>query len=134
MVFTLPSFNDIIAEEDKDKRKRRIFQNNISYEPIYNKIYDTIPKEVLQTDQQQEIDKRNFFDLPLSTIMKNIANSLILIVNDLFKKENYSNINNFLKIFLIENRLLYFGLFIVIVSLYMMVFFNWDTIPVAPVK
>jgi len=133
MVWTLPSWNDVMGEEDKDKRKRRIFENNISYEPIYNKIYDTDPKYVLQTGQSQEIDERNFFDLPLSTIMKNMANSLILIINDLFNKDNYSNINNFLKIFLIDNRLLYFGLFIVIVSLYMMVFFNWDTVPVPTV-
>lgn len=126
MVFTLPSFNDLIAEEDKDKRKRRIFQNNIQYEPIYNNIYNLDPKEVLQTDQQQQLEERNFFDLPLSTIMKNIANSLILIISDLFNKNNYENIYTFLRIFLIENRLLYFGLFVIIVSLYMMMFFNWN--------
>lgn len=122
MVFTLPSYNDEINK--KADRKKKIFQNNIQYNPIYNNIYDLDPKEVDISGESQREQEVNIFNMSLITILKNIANTLLLILIDLTNIENYSNLNNFLKIFIIENRLMYFGLFVILVSLYIILFFQ----------
>ena len=122
MVFTLPSFNDMVNE--KADRKKKIFQNNIQYNPLYNNIYNIDPKEVDITGEKKREEDVNIFQMPLSVILKNIANTLLLILIDLTNVNNYSNIKNFLKIFMIENRLMYLGIFVVLFSIYVMLFFH----------
>ena len=122
MVFTLPAFNDIV--NDKMDRKKKIFQNNIQYNPLYNNIYNLDPKEVDVSGEKSREQDVSIFQMPLSVILKNIANALLLIIIDLTNVNNYSNIKNFLKIFMIENRLMYLGIFVVLFSIYVMLFFN----------
>ena len=119
MVFTLPPLNDLVEEHNG---KKKIFQNNIQYNPIYNNVYDIEPRIVSDTSEKIE-ENISVFNLPLMTILKNIANTLLLILIDLTNVNSYSNMKNFLKVFMVENRMLYFGIFIVVVSLYLLMFF-----------
>lgn len=121
MVFTLPAYNDTINK--KEDRKKKIFQSNIQYNPIYNNIYDLDPKIVDTSGQTKKEEDVNIFNMTLVTILKNVANTLLLILIDLTNINNYSNIQNFLKIFIIENRLMYFGIFIIFLSIYILMFF-----------
>jgi hypothetical protein len=121
MVFTLPPFNDLVNEKT-DKRKK-IFENNIQYNPIYNNIYNLEPRIVEDTSEKKE-ENISIFNLPLSVIFKNIANTLLLILIDLTNVDSYSNMKNFLKVFMIDNRMLYLGIFIIILSIYLLLFFS----------
>lgn len=122
MVFTLPPFQDTV--NNKEDRKKKIFQNNITYEPIYGTLYDTDPKIVDVSGEKKREENVSIFDLPLSVILKNIANTLLLILIDLTNFENYSNMKNFLKIFMVENRLMYLGIFVILIAIYVMLFFS----------
>lgn len=122
MTWTLPPFNDLVNE--KADRKKKIFQSNISYNPLYNQVYDIEPKIVDVSGEKQREMKVSIFEMPLSVILKNIANTLLLILVDLTNVDNYSSTKNFLKIFMIENRMIYFGMFIAIVAIYIMFFFH----------
>ena len=121
MVLTFPNYNDTLNNDTKTKK---IYQSNVQYEPVYNKIYDIEPKIVNISGETIKEENVNLFDMTLSTILKNIANTLLLILMDLTNIDNYSNVKNFIKIFLIENRLMYFGIFVVLMSFYLLLFFN----------
>jgi len=120
MVLTLPAFNDTV--NSKESKTKKIFQNNIQYNPIYNEIYNLEPKIVKKTDAIEKDLEKNIFDLNLLTILKNIADSILLIIIDLSNFKNYQNIFLFMNIFLRENRMIYFGLFLVILSFTMSLF------------
>lgn len=115
MVFTLPSFNSTV-NKDENKAKK-IFQNNIQYNPIYNEIYNLEPKIVRKTDKAEKELEKNIFSLDLITILKNIADAVLLVIIDLSNLENYTSIYKFISIFIKENRLVYFGLFVIGLSL-----------------
>lgn len=120
MVLTLPPFNDIVNSDENKSKK--IFQNNIQYNPIYNEIYNLEPKIVKKTDKIEKEMKMNIFNLKLITILKNIADAVLLILIDLSNFNNYSNIYKFIYIFFKENRLIYFGLFVIILTLIISIF------------
>ena len=120
MVLTLPPYNDTV--NSKESKTKKIFQNNIQYNPIYNEIYNLEPKIVKKTDAIEKDLEKNIFDLNLLTILKNIADSILLIIIDLSNFKNYQNIFLFMNIFLKENRMIYFGLFLVILSFTMSLF------------
>ena len=108
MVFTLPpaqpdNLNEKIPDMD-------LIQNNEIKE---EKVED--PLEVFRF--------KSVFDLPLSIILQNIANSFLLILDDLFEPDNYKSPNTFLKIFVIDNRLMYLGLFIIFFASFLALFF-----------
>jgi len=120
MVLTLPPFNDTV--NSGEKKTKKIFQNNIQYNPIYNEIYNLEPKIVKKTDKIEKDMEKSIFNLDLVTILKNIADSVLLIIIDLSNIDNYSNIFLFMNIFLKENRMIYFGIFITILSLIISLF------------
>jgi hypothetical protein len=122
MPFVLPPYNDLVNPPETTFKK--IYENNIQYEPIYNNIYNIKPRIIEETDEERKEENVSIMALPLETIFKNIANTLLLILIDLTKVKTWSNLTNFLSIFLIENRLLYFGIFVIILSLYFLLFFN----------
>ena len=62
--------------------------------------------------------KKDIFDLDLMTIIKNISDAILLILIDLTDLNNYSRLSLFLNIFLKENRMIYLGIFVVIISLF----------------
>lgn len=121
MVWTLPPFSDL---ENEHNRTKKIYNPNISQNTVYQNIYDIKPRIVTDTSETRLEENISIFRLPLSVIIKNIANTLLLILIDLTNVNSYSNINNFLKVFMVENRLMYFGIFIIIVSLYILLFFT----------
>jgi len=120
MVFSLPPFNSTVNSDEKKTKK--IYQNNIQYNPIYNNIYDLEPKIVKKTDKVEEKLEKDIFDLDLITIIKNISDAILLILIDLTNLNHYSNLNIFLNIFFKENRLIYLGLFITIISIFFLLF------------
>jgi hypothetical protein len=120
MTLTLPPFNSIV--NSGNKKTKKIYQNNIAYNPIYNEIYDLEPKIVKKNEIMNEMVIKDIFDLNLITIFQNISNVLLLIIIDLTNITNYSNLRIFLKIFLKDNRLIYLGLFIIFISIIMILF------------
>ena len=130
MVLQLPPYNEMVnTQSDKtgtekiyDNNIQKYYQSNIAYNPIYNNIYDLKPRIVEDTDKPK-IESVSIFNMTLGTIMKNIANAILLVIIDMTKWENYSSVNNFLRIFLIENRLMYLGIFVVILAIYTLFFF-----------
>lgn len=114
MPFTLPPFNSTV-NKDEDKAKK-IYQNNIQYNPIYNEIYNLEPKIVKKTDKIEKEMEKDIFDLQLVVILKNIADAVLLVIIDLADLSNYESIYKFVRIFIKENRLIYFGLFVIILS------------------
>lgn len=108
MVFTLPPANmDNINEKIPD---RDAIQNN---EIIEEKEED--PLEIFKF--------KDIFNLPLIIIIQNVANAILLVLEDLFEPDNYKSPKQFLKIFLIENRLVYLGIFVVGISIFLALFF-----------
>jgi hypothetical protein len=120
MVLTLPPFNSII--NSNEKKTKKIYQNNVQYNPIYNNIYDLQPKIIKKTDKVEEGLKKNIFDLDLMTIIKNISDAILLVLIDLTDLNNYSRLSLFLNIFFKENRLIYLGIFIIILSFFCLLF------------
>jgi len=120
MVLTLPPFNSLI--NSNEKKTKKIYQNNVQYNPIYNNIYDLQPKIIKKTDKVEEELKKDIFDLDLMTIIKNISDAILLILIDLTNLKNYSQLSLFLNIFFKENRLIYLGIFIVIISFFCILF------------
>ena len=130
MVLSFPPYNELVnkqsvgtgTEKIFDNNVQKYYQSNIAYNPIYNNMYDIKPRIVEDTDKPK-IESVSIFNMTLGTIMKNIANAILLVIMDLTKWENYSSVKNFLRIFLIENRLMYLGIFVVVLALYILFFF-----------
>jgi len=114
-MLSLPPFNSTVNSDEKKTKK--IYQNNIQYNPIYNNIYDLEPKIVKKTDVIEENLKQDIFQLDIMTIIRNISDAILLILIDMTNLENYSKLNLFLNIFIKENRLIYVGIFIIILSM-----------------
>jgi hypothetical protein len=126
MVFTLPP---IRLEEDPKALTRKIPKIDTSLAqgndaPGASRLKDPVFSTREERTDDEQIISLNIFDLPLYVIIQNIANTLLLILSDLTDYDNYSNLQNFLQIFLVENRLLYLGLFIIIIALFTAIFFK----------
>ena len=80
-------------------------------------------KEEKEVDPLEVFKFKDVFDLPLTIILQNVANSILLILEDLFEPENYTSPKKFLSIFLVDNRLVYLGLFVIALALFLSLFF-----------
>ena len=80
-------------------------------------------KEEKEEDPLEVFKFKDVFNLPLTIIMQNVANAILLVLEDLFEPNNYKSPKTFLKIFLIENRLIYLGLFVIFLSMFLALFF-----------
>lgn len=80
-------------------------------------------KEEKEVDPLEVFKFKSVFDLPFTIILQNVANAILLVLEDLFEPENYKSPKAFLKIFLIDNRLLYLGLFVMATSMFLALFF-----------
>ncbi len=65
-----------------------------------------------------------FFDMPLNKILQNIASSILLILQDLTMLKKFTDINAYKKIILKDNRILYLGIFITILAVFIHLFFG----------
>ena len=109
MVFTLPPPKmDDINEKIPD---RDVIQNSGEI------------REEKEEDPMEVFKFKDIFSLPLTIIIQNVANAILLVLEDLFEPDNYRSPKEFLKIFLIENRLIYLGLFVIGLAIFLALFF-----------
>lgn len=80
-------------------------------------------KEEEDEDPLEVFKFKDVFDLPLTIILQNVANAILLILEDLFEPENYESPKKFLSIFLVDNRLVYLGLFVMALAMFLALFF-----------
>ena len=71
-----------------------------------------------------EKQNKGFFDMPLNKILQNIASSILLTLQDLTMLKKLSDINAYKKIILKNNRILYLGIFITILAVFIHLFFG----------
>ncbi len=77
--------------------------------------------EQLLDDTKQQ---KGFFNMPLNKILQNIASSILLTLQDLTMLKTFTDINAYKKIILKDNRILYLGIFITILSVFIHLFFG----------
>jgi|TARA_B100000586_G_C20010287_1_gene384334 hypothetical protein len=65
-----------------------------------------------------------FFDMPLNKILQNIASSILLTLQDLTMLKTYTDINIYKKILFKDNRILYLGIFITALAVFIHLFFG----------
>ena len=80
-------------------------------------------REEKEEDPLEVFKFKDIFNLPLQIIIQNVANAILLVLEDLFEPDNYKSPKGFLKIFLIENRLVYLGIFVMGISIFLALFF-----------
>ena len=91
--------------------------------PDLKMIQDNEVKEEKEVDELEVFKFKDVFSLPLTMILQNVANTILLVLEDLFEPENYSSPKDFLKIFIVENRLMYLGLFVMFTAAFLALFF-----------
>jgi len=79
--------------------------------------------EEIEEDALEVLKFKGIFNLPLTIIIQNVASAILLVLEDLFEPDNYKSPKIFLKIFLIENRLIYLGIFVASMALFLALFF-----------
>jgi len=77
--------------------------------------------EQLLDDTKQQ---KGFFNMPLNKILQNIASSILLTLQDLTMLKTFTDINAYKKIILKDNRILYLGIFITLLSVFIHLFFG----------
>jgi len=77
--------------------------------------------EQLLDDTKQQ---KGFFNMPLNKILQNIASSILLTLQDLTMLKTFTDINAYKKIILKDNRILYLGIFITVLSVFIHLFFG----------
>ena len=81
----------------------------------------TNENEIVETNEQL---KGSILDTPIRIILQNVANSLLLVISELTQSETYVSWNSIINVFLKENRVLYIGLFIIFLSVFLSIFFG----------
>ena len=77
--------------------------------------------EQLLDDTKQQ---KGFFNMPLNKILQNIASSILLTLQELTMLKTFTDINAYKKIILKDNRILYLGIFITVLSVFIHLFFG----------
>ena len=114
MVFTLPAFDTKIDADGNQVP---------NYDYINGKVFAQSGNVRDVERAEKKFELLNIFDLPLILILRNIANTLMAIISELTMRKTYSSVYSFLKIFVIDNRLMYMGMVLVFVSLFLSFFF-----------
>ena len=99
--------------------------NETTQNELNNKIINYENK--INNKNIQDKQSKEFLNLSLNDIFQNFTKTLILILNDIVifidnyldpKKEKSNLLIDFLEIFIIEDRLLYVGLFFILISFF----------------
>ena len=114
MVFTLPPVK-------MDNINKKIPDLSLASENEIDKIDKQFKEK--EEDPLELLKFKDIFNLPLTIIMQNVANAILLVLEDLFEPDNYTSPKQFLKIFFIENRLVYLGIFVIFISIFLALFF-----------
>lgn len=110
MVFTMDPILYKLNEKGEKTPSYDLMEGNL-------KDLDEAPKPV-------RFEVMNIFDLPLIVILKNIANTIMAIISELSMEKSYNSVYSFMKVFMIDNRLMYVGIIIVFLSLFIAFFFD----------
>jgi hypothetical protein len=122
---------------DKYNDFLKIIQNkynnvNLNADSIYdelvkkeNSILKTINR-VIDFEKDKE-NKKKFLNLPLSKIYKNIFHNLNKILEELLKTKNLTT-KKFKKIILKEKRIIYLGILLIIIAIYLALIELFDSI------
>ena len=73
---------------------------------------------------QEKKEEKSLFDQPVKVLLQNIASSILLTLNDLTRGETYDSIDSILQVFLKENRILYLGMFLAFLAIFIFLFFG----------
>ncbi|SVA37440.1 uncharacterized protein METZ01_LOCUS90294 [marine metagenome] len=73
---------------------------------------------------QEKKEEKSLFDQPVKVLLQNIASSILLTLNDLTRGETYDSIDSILQVFLKENRILYLGMFLAVLAIFIFLFFG----------
>lgn len=99
--------------------------NELNQRNLNNKI-DTYSNKINNLNKNYK-QSNEFLNLSLNEVFKNFTKTLILILNDIVlfiddyitqNKKKDDMLVNFLKIFIIEDRLIYVGLFFIMLSMF----------------
>ena len=75
-------------------------------------------------NKDKNTNEKGFFDLPLGVILQNIASAILLTLQDITSMKSFTDINLIKNIFLKENRILYLGIFISVLAVFIFLFFG----------
>ena len=64
------------------------------------------------------------FAIWVRVLLQNVASSILLTLNDLTRGETYDSIDSILQVFLKENRILYLGMFLAVLAIFIFLFFG----------
>lgn len=76
---------------------------------------------------ESNINKKPFMDLSLREILNNIAKTFMDIINDLLNLKSYHLKNDILPIFTKKDRLIYLGIILIMISLFIYFVFVSDS-------
>lgn len=113
----LISYNDMFTMDDYEKMKLRL-----QYNKLYKKSRDVNEREAETKEGQR------FYNLSLKQIMINLVDRLVKILNafvDFINDENEKTLNRAIDIITEGDRLIYLGLFVIIIA--MLLFFIGGT-------
>ena len=77
-----------------------------------------------QEKKEEKKEEKSLFDQPVKVLLQNIASSILLTLNDLTRGETYDSIDSILQVFLKENRILYLGMFLAVLAIFIFLFFG----------
>ena len=114
MVFTLPPDNyniDINGKKipDYDVINNTDFINSLNKDP--------------DGEERIKFELLDIVDLPLIVILRNIANTVMIIISELSMKSTYTSVNRFINVFFKGNRLMYVGILLIFITMFTSFFF-----------
>lgn len=90
---------------------------------IINSRYHLMNQQPEKKEEKIKFELVSIFDLPLIVIFRNIANTFMGIINELTMSKTYSSKDSLVKTFIKDKRLLYIGIFMIFLSLFLSFFF-----------
>ena len=122
MVFSFPPVNT-----DSLRKYPKLEKGTLNKEPIkYPDLKPVQDNLISRSDKAEHKKVKDFhiFKLPMNMFFQNMANTLLLVMHDIVKVGNYSNPKKFMSIFLKEDRLFYLGIFLIILTVFISIFFS----------
>ena len=94
--------------------------DNLPYTNVQKEVYkkenrlDRLSRQYKEANTDK--DKKTIIELPINIIFSRIVSTISSIVEDLINLDNY-NVRNVMKVFVEGDRMVYFGIFVVIISI-----------------
>ncbi len=121
MVWSLPPINTDSLRKYPKLEKHIYNRKDIKY-PDLKPVQDNLIHR--DTEETQKVKDFHIFKLPMDVFFQNMANTLLLTLHDIVRVSNYSNPKRFMSIFLKEDRLFYLGVFLILLTIFISLFFS----------